>query len=474
MQMDVNIGARLDRLPLSGFHWRLLGLIAAGMYFDSFDIYIAGTVLAAMVHSGESTLSLNATFVSVTFIGMMTGAWLSGLLGDRFGRRFCYQFNLGIYGFASIAAALAPSIYWLIFFRLVMGVGMGAEIVVGYGTLSEFIPADWRGRFGTILNLIINTSLFLSTFLGWLIVPHYGWRWMFAIAGCGALVVWFLRKSMPESPRWLASRGRADEARQIVERIETACGSTASRTSSHSANATESSTREFYSTETTEAGRLGALFSRRLLTRTITAITVLVALFTVNYAFVSWIPTFLVKQGHSVSNSLGITALMFAGGPVGSLIAFALAEHLGRKWGIVLFSLVCVGFGIAYPFAQSAVAITALGFAITCCIYVLSSFSVATYVPELFPTELRLRGSGLANTAGRAVSIVVPYAVASAFMRFGIAGVLTLIVGTLLVQALIVGVLGAETKQRSLEAIAADAGVTSVEAQEGSATAAIE
>ncbi|CAG9261291.1 MFS transporter [Paraburkholderia caribensis] len=467
MQMDASIGARLDRLPLSGFHWRLLGLIAAGMYFDSFDIYIAGTVLAAMIHSGESTLSLNATFVSVTFIGMMTGAWLSGLLGDRFGRRFCYQFNLGIYGFASIAAALAPSIYWLIFFRLVMGVGMGAEIVVGYGTLSEFIPADWRGRFGTILNLIINTSLFLSTFLGWLIVPQYGWRWMFAIAGCGALFVWFLRKSMPESPRWLASRGRTDEAREIVERIETVCGNAVS----YPANAPEQpSTREFYANDT---GRLSDLFSRRLLTRTITAITVLVALFTVNYAFVSWIPTFLVKQGHSVSSSLGLTAVMFAGGPIGSLIAFALAEHLGRKWGIVLFSLVCVAFGVAYPFAQSAVAITALGFAITCCIYVLSSFSVATYVPELFPTELRLRGSGLANTVGRAVSIVVPYAVASAFMRFGIAGVLTLIVATLLIQALIVGVLGAETKQRSLESIAADASVTSEEAIGGGATAAM-
>ncbi|WP_109481815.1 MFS transporter [Paraburkholderia sp. C35] len=466
MQMDASIGARLDRLPLSGFHWRLLGLIAAGMYFDSFDIYIAGTVLAAMIHSGESTLGLNATFVSVTFIGMMTGAWLSGLLGDRFGRRFCYQFNLGIYGFASIAAALAPSIYWLIFFRLIMGLGMGAEIVVGYGTLSEFIPAAWRGRFGTILNLIINTSLFLSTFLGWLIVPQYGWRWMFAIAGCGALFVWFLRKSMPESPRWLASRGRNDEARQIVERIETACGNVVHQP----VRGAEATTREFHTNDT---GRFSDLFSRRLLTRTITGITVLVALFTVNFAFVSWIPTFLVKQGHSVSNSLGITALMFAGGPIGSLIAFALAERVGRKWGIVVFSLVCAAFGVAYPFAQSAVAITALGFAITCCIYVLSSFSVATYVPELFPTELRLRGSGLANTVGRAVSIGVPYAVASSFTRFGIAGVLTLIVGTLLAQALIVGVLGAETKQRSLESIAAEAGSADAETLEGGAAAGI-
>src|ERR1700761_295874 len=219
MLAEASIGYRLDRLPLSRFHWRLPGLVAAGMFFDSFDIYIAGTVLASLIHSGESTLKLNATFVSVTFIGMMAGAWLSGVLGDRFGRRFSYQINLGIYGFASIAAALAPSIYWLIFFRLVMGLGMGAEIVVGYATLSEFIPAKWRGRFGTILNLIINTSLFLSTFLGWLIVPHYGWRWMFAIAGCGALFVWFLRKSMPESPRWLEARGRAEEASGIVTRI---------------------------------------------------------------------------------------------------------------------------------------------------------------------------------------------------------------------------------------------------------------
>jgi putative MFS transporter len=147
---------------------------------------------------------------------------------------------------------------------------------------------------------------------------------------------------------------------------------------------------------------------------------------------------------------------MFAGGPIGSMIAFALAERVGRKWGIVLFSLICAGFGTAYPFAQSEVAIAALGFAITCCIYVLSSFSVATYVPELFPTELRLRGSGVSNTVGRAVSIAVPYAVAWAFTGFGIAGVLTLIVGTLLIQALIVGVLGTETRRRSLESIAAE------------------
>ncbi len=449
MQVDTRIGARLDAVPLSRYHWRLLALIAAGMYFDSFDIYIAGTVLAAMIKSGESTLQLNASFVSVTFIGMMVGAWLSGVMGDRYGRRFCYQFNLLIYGLGSLAAALAPSIHWLIFFRLVMGVGMGAEIVVGYGTLSEFIPPTWRGRFGTIVNLVINSSLFLSTLLGWMIVPHYGWRWMFAIAGVGALVAWFLRKRLPESPRWLASKGRVREALQVVESIETACGVTPSSQVSRTEPAAPARVRQGEA----RAGRLRDLFAPGMRARTLSAITVLVVQFVAQFAFVSWIPTFLVKEGHSISSSLGMTAVMFAGGPVGSIVAFLLTERIGRKWGIVAFSVICAVLGAGYPFAQQAWLVATLGFVITACLYVLSSFTIASYVPELFPTALRLRGAGLANTVGRAVSIALPYAVTAAYAGTGIAGVLTLIVGTLLAQALIVGVFGPETRNRSLEAI---------------------
>jgi MFS transporter, putative metabolite:H+ symporter len=139
------IAARLDRLPILPFHRRMLGLVGAGMFFDSFDIYLAGSVLGQLIHSGWSTIPLNARFISATFVGMLIGAACAGVLGDRYGRKFTYQFNLGIFGVASFAAALAPTMGWLIAARFVCGLGLGAEIVIGYGMLIEFVPRPIAG-----------------------------------------------------------------------------------------------------------------------------------------------------------------------------------------------------------------------------------------------------------------------------------------------------------------------------------------
>jgi len=139
-------GERLDRLPFGKFHRKILMLIGAGMFFDAMELYLAGSVLGALVKSGYSTVELNAQFISWTFYGLVVGSLLSGVLGDRYGRRFCYQLNLAIFGLASLAAAAAPSMQVLIVCRFFMGIGLGAEIVIGYGTLSEFAPTQIRGR----------------------------------------------------------------------------------------------------------------------------------------------------------------------------------------------------------------------------------------------------------------------------------------------------------------------------------------
>ena len=220
MASAVNAGARLDRLPISSFHRRIFWLIGAGMFFDGFDLYVGTTVLGATVKSGFSSLAQNAQFVSLTFLGMTIGALVTGFLGDRYGRRFTYQFNLLLFGLASLAAAFVPDMSTLIALRFVMGLGLGAEIVVGYSTLTEFVPPQSRGRWLATMALVVVSGLPVTALIGTLIIPGLGWRPMFAIAGVGALVVWYLRKSLPESPRWLESKGRNEEAETLMQAIE--------------------------------------------------------------------------------------------------------------------------------------------------------------------------------------------------------------------------------------------------------------
>jgi putative MFS transporter len=219
MASTVNAASRLDRLPISSFHHRVFWLIAAGMFFDGYDLYVGANVLGATVQSGFSTLAQNAQFVSLTFFGMTIGSLIAGFLGDHFGRRFTYQFNLAIFGLASLAAAVAPDMGWLNAIRFFMGLGLGAEIVVGYSTLTEFVPPQSRGRSLALLAMVVVSSLPATALLGTLIIPSFGWRPMFVIAGIGALVVWYLRKSLPESPRWLEAQGRAVEAESLMQAI---------------------------------------------------------------------------------------------------------------------------------------------------------------------------------------------------------------------------------------------------------------
>src|SRR5258706_6737910 len=172
MLTSVTAGSRLARLPSAHSHRRIMLLIGIGMFFDGFDIYLAGTVLGVTLKSGFSTLPENATFISATFVGMMLGSFGTGFLGDRYGRRFTYQFNLLLFGIASLAAAFAPNMAVLIAGRFVMGVGLGAENVVGYATMTEFVPARSRRKWLGFTTVCVGTGLPALLPAGSLVGPH--------------------------------------------------------------------------------------------------------------------------------------------------------------------------------------------------------------------------------------------------------------------------------------------------------------
>ncbi|WP_345815880.1 MFS transporter [Paraburkholderia sp. PREW-6R] len=443
MLSTVNAGPRLDRLPISRFHRRILWLIGGGMFLDSFDIYLAGGVLGALTRSGWSTMQLNAAFLSSTFIGMLVGAFTAGMLGDAKGRKFTYQFNLAIFGLASIAGAVAPNMTWLIVCRFFMGLGLGAEIVVGYGSVGEFIPPAVRGKWSAYLSLITNSALFFSTFLGYLIIPTIGWRAMFAIVGVGALGVWVIRKKMPESPRWLESKGRYDEAEAILRaaEAESAQGQPLAPIVESARIATRPTT-------------LVELFKGAQLRRTLLSVCVQIGVNVVIYGFIVWVPTFLMKQGLAMASSLGYTTLMSLGGPAGALLGVLIADRVGRRNGLIAVAAIAAVVGWLYGHSTSFEMATLLGFCLFTLTYLMVALGVATYIPELFATENRMRANGIAGCAGRITGILAPQLVVVMYAAGGVKDVLSVIVGVLIVMALVLAVFGIETNQRSLEEIA--------------------
>ena len=429
-------------------------LIGAGMFFDGFDIYLAGIVLGATVKSGFSTLGQNAEFVSATFVGMMLGSLVTGFLGDRYGRRFTYQANLAIFGGASVAAAFAPNMRILILIQFIIGFGLGAENVVGYSTLTEFVPPQSRGKWLGFMTVCVVTGLPAAALLGRLIIPSFSWRAMFMIGGLGALVIWYLRKKLPESPRWLESAGRADDAEALLQAIEREVSMQHSPLPPARISPVAKHSRE-----------LGSLLSPAILPRLILGSISLIVINSLLYGFVTWLPTFFVQQGLSVAKSFNYSLVMALGAPLGSAIGAFTADSWGRKPTIIGACLLTIAIGSFYPFIQNPTILMTTGFALIIPIYVLVALLFAIYIPELFPTEVRLRASGICNTFGRGAIIFTSFLVVALFKSHGVGGVLAFMIGLLIVEIVVVLTLGVEPKKRRLEEIEPETTVAAFSAE---------
>jgi putative MFS transporter len=435
----VNAGARLDRLPISAFHYRVMWLIGVGMFFDGFDIYLAGGVAATLARTQFMTKDLIPYFFAITFLGMVFGAFITGFLGDRYGRRFTYQVNLALFGLASIAAAFAPSWPFLFFCRFLIGAGLGAETVVGYSTLTEFVPPRLRGKWLGYMVVFVVTGLPAASLVGLQIIPHFGWRPMFIVAGVGALVVWFLRKSLAESPRWLESIGRAQEAETIVSAIE-----------AESAKAGPLPPLSSVLTPAPLSIKTADLFKGQLLPRMVVGSVTLVVANTL-VGFNTWIPTFFTLEGLSVATTFQFAFIMSLGAPIGAAIGGFTADSWGRKPTIIGASALAIVFGSIYPFVKDPVWLPIVGLLLTIPVYVLVALLFGIYVSELYPTEVRMRGAGIANTFGRASAVVTPFLFFWLLKAAGLPGAVGLVVVLLLVQIVVVATLGVEPNGRTLE-----------------------
>jgi putative MFS transporter len=444
------VAARLDRLPLSKFHWQLLLIIGAGLFLDTFDVYLGGSIAGTLLKEGWSTLDLNALFASATFLGLMVGAWLAGILGDHYGRRFSFQINLVIYGAASILAAFAPNMPVLIVLRFIMGIGLGAEIVVAYAMLSEFVPPAHRGKMLAILGLFANSSAFIATFVSLWVIPQFGWRPLFGVIGVVALLIWVARKQMPESPRWLEEQGRFDEAEKILRTIEEKV-----------ANGGSLPDYPRVPQLPVQPVSFSVLFRKDVLPRTIIGCLIMMVIGFSIYGFLGWLPSFFVKQGHDIIQSLAWTAIIALGAPAGNVVGVLIADRIGRKWSVMAATLSACVFGLAYQNAGSDTMLLVMGFLLVGSIYLLVAVGQGVYVPELFPTQYRLRGAGLCGTMGRLASATSQFFILWLFGLGGVSYVVGAVIASMLLLAIIVALFGVETSRKGLEEITGSLEVSS-------------
>jgi putative MFS transporter len=434
-------------LPISSFHYRIFWLVGAGMFFDGYDLYVAGGVLASAIASKFSTVPQNLQFISLTFVGMTLGALITGFVGDRFGRRFTYQINLLIFGLASLAAAFAQDMTQLIACRFVQGLGLGAEIVVGYSTLTEFAPPATRGRWLSMMAFLVVAGFPATALLGYLIIPAWGWRPMFVIAGFGSLIVWYLRKNLPESPRWLEAQGRTAEAESLMQAIEQEA----------------SAGKPLPPVVVPPAAPLVSatdMLKPPLLQRMIVGCWVLITINTLIFGFVIFLPQFFLRQGLTIANSLAYTLVLSSASLVGCALGAYLSDAIGRRLSIIGASIVTIVSGYAYArfnAASDPAIVLTVGFILIVAIYVQTAILFGVYTPELFPTEIRLRANGICNTFGRGATVVSPFVVGALMASYNLPGVVWLMIGLVVIQILVVWAWGVEPRNRGLEDVAAKA-----------------
>ncbi|WP_241724196.1 MFS transporter, partial [Dietzia sp. E1] len=219
---------RLDGLPFTRKHRRLLFGSGIGWALDAMDVGLISFVMAALAVHWSLTPTELSWIGSIGFVGMALGAAFGGLLADRIGRRQVFAATLLVYGLATGAAALSTGVAMLIVLRFIVGLGLGAELPVASTLVSEFAPRRIRGRVVVILEGFWAVGWIMAALIGYFVVPvgDDGWRWALAVGLVPAAYALVVRFGLPESVRYLESRGRGDEAERIVREYEASAGVT--------------------------------------------------------------------------------------------------------------------------------------------------------------------------------------------------------------------------------------------------------
>ncbi len=445
--VEAFVGNALDEAKISPLHRKIVALIAAGYFFDVIDFTVFGSLVPFILQSKFATGAEVAAIGSATVFGLFLGTAGQGEFADRFGRRFIYQFNLLIFGVFTLLGAFAPSVTLLIVCRFIAGIGLGAEQPLCFVYAGEYSPKRIRGRILSIIHFIggacvwpIGTALVLI--LGSTVsVPENVWRAVWVIVGVGALIVWVLRFSLPESPRYLATHGRGDEAIKVLGRLGIA-GPTQPLSTDAASN--------------TKSDPFAVVF-QQFPKRVVAGMICFTAFFGVAIGLGAWLPNIMASKGFSITHSLQYTLAMNFAVPCASLFMMYALDKFGRKITSVC-TFVCAGLmAIVFANAVTAVELIVAGFIMIFFVQVAGN-SMQIFASEVFPTNARTSGFGMAAGVGRLATAIIMPTILWVQNGYGLTTVFVSLAVLLVIAAVAVTQLGPEARQKSLDEIAPPTG----------------
>jgi putative MFS transporter len=449
------ISARMDRLPITRHLWVLVFLISLGGFFEIYDLIFTGYIAPGMAKSGMLATTTTsffgftgiAGFIAATFAGLFVGTLGFGWLPDRFGRRAVFTYSLLWYSVGSAIMAFQTTPEGVILWRFITGIGVGVEIITIDSYVTELVPQHMRGRAMAFNQFVMFAAAPVAAILSYWLVPTTlfgidGWRIVVLAGSAGAVIVWFIRRAVPESPRWLATHDHVAKGEAVVQRIEEIVARQSGKPLPPPLPAIEQPMHRRAS--------FAELLQPPYRSRFIMLIVFNFCQAIGYYGFANWVPTLLIGQGITVTKSLLYSFIIAFALPVGPLLAMLYADRIQRKWLIVGAALAVIVFGIAFgqmrsvgPLIVFGVLISLAGQTISVCYH--------AYQSELFTTSVRCRANGIVYSASRMGAMMSGFIIAALLRDFGVEGVFVGITVCMLVVVVSIGGFGPKTNGKRLE-----------------------
>lgn len=447
---EETISARIERLPLTSWYRRMMLIVGMAGFFDAFDALTIAFILPVLIAKWHINPAQIGALISIGYVGQLIGAIGLSWIAEKYGRQRVLRWTIAVIGLFSIACAFSWSYNSLFWFRFVQGLGLGAEVPIAATYMNEFTRAELRGRLVILFQSIFAFGVMITALVAIWVVPHLGWQWMFIIGAIPALLAIWLRRLVPESPRWLANQGRLGEADAAVGQIEVV----AARDTGRSLPPLPTNIPPIVK----QKARWLDLFGHEYLKRTLTAWIMAFATSIVGYGLLAWLPTIYRNVYHlPIGENLRYSFISYFVGLFGALAGALLIDRFGRR---ACYSISFIGAGLPLLFlwwinrgSLATVEIVATMASISLFFISILLAAIYVYMPEIYPTRMRALGSGTASAWMRVASIVGPFIVGLILSHAGVQIVFLFFGATSLAGALTVLLFAIETKGKVLEEI---------------------